>query len=164
MNTGRRLFKACLAALVVIGIPAATAAEPAVVAQDLVNVRASGKIAAALWTRRPDSYTLQLVLGTSGSRVLPLVDGRRMVTPSTTLVLEVPEIRVWLLRADGRQILPTWYTPGATSKPEPCFRTCEKLYRFPLADSAEAVAMAIRIDDEYYIEKLESLVPRPAVQ
>jgi hypothetical protein len=61
MKSGHQLFSACLATFVAAGFHVVSAAEEVpVVAQDLVNVRASTSIAAALWTRRPDSYTLQI--------------------------------------------------------------------------------------------------------
>ena len=65
-------------------------------------------------------------------------------------------VEVWLLKADGTQILPTTYScdMGPTYQPTPV-RPVEISYEFPLADSEQAVAAAIRIDDEYYIEKLK---------
>jgi hypothetical protein len=221
------LVSACLAMGAGTAVVAATAAEDAVLAQDLVNVRASNKVAAAIWTHRPDSYTLQVVLAHSpyqrltttaavapatstpqetdgvngspdrssffigntianlrcmdpafGDRTLTLVDGRRVVpgssppastapsqpatqrpmaaTPPPTVP---PRIQVWLLRADGTQII-----PSSVSAEFPTAKGCgtqsrtnEVLYRFPLRESAQAAAVAISVDDQYFIEKLRPL-------
>jgi hypothetical protein len=178
--------------------------QPDVVAQDLVKVRESGSVGAALWTRRADSYTLQLVYGASGSRgsffigntianlrgldpvfggrMLTLVDGRRMVrqsdgsavpnpvppataqpvaTQATPRAPKSPD-QVWLLRSNGTQILPNYRSP----EPDPakCGVRCiaqEVTYKFSLADGDEAVAAVVRVDDEYYVEKLQPLKPAP---
>ena len=217
----RLLVSACLAIVAGTVWAAETSAEKIVLAQDLVNVRASNKVAAAVWTHRPDSYTLQVVLGqfyqrlkappvaapapiTSqetgdinrssffigntianlrcadpnfGGRTLTLIDGRRMVPggssqpaipPSEPIMVSArpaatpedpPRIQVWLLRADGTQI-----TPIAVSNEPPAAKGCssgsmtnEILYRFPSTESAQAAAVAISVDDQYYIEKLRPL-------
>jgi hypothetical protein len=172
---------------------AASAAEPTVLAQDLVKVRESGKLMAALWTRRSDSYTLQLVYGSPlyrGSffignniensrnvdpvfgRTLTLIDGRRMAqqpaspaasaseakAPAQALQPAIPEFQVWLLKANGTQVLPSWRSPAPL--PQSCGGRCiagEVLYRFPLAEGAEAVAAVVRIGEEYFLDKLQPL-------
>jgi hypothetical protein len=220
------LVSACFAISASTAAVAATAAEDAVLAQDLVNVRASNKVTAAIWTHRPDSYTLQVVLAQSpyqrlttaaaaapatstpqetegvngspdrssffigntianlrcmdpnfGGRTLTLLDGRRVVAGSTpaasTAPLEPatqrpmaaappsapPRIQVWLLRSDGTQII-----PSSVSADFPTAKGCgtqsvtnEILYRFPLRESAQAAAVAISVDDQYFIEKLRPL-------
>jgi hypothetical protein len=108
MKAGYQLFSACLVALVGVGHQSrSAAAEGPVVAQDLLSVRASTGIAAALWTRRPDSYTLQIAfpsvtshseyfdrvsfftgntianlrgVNPAAGRTLTLVDGRRVAS------------------------------------------------------------------------------------
>jgi hypothetical protein len=210
-----------------MGVVAAEVVDGGVYAQDLRTVSASDKIAAALWTRRPDSYTLQLVLDRSryalpfapapsvpapsdvkvgsdpeslernsffigatianlrcldpdfGGRTLTLVDGRRTpgqqppapATPAQRpqsnpqpLLREAAQVQAWLLRADGTQIMPVRQSPQVQSgacgaRPNPY----EILYRVSVADGSEAVAVAMRIDDEYYIENLRSLVPGAAL-
>jgi hypothetical protein len=220
------LVSACLAIGAGTAVVAATVAEDAVLAQDLVSVRASNKVAAAIWTHRPDSYTLQVVLAHSpyqrlttaaavapatstpqesegvngssdrssffigntianlrcmdpafGDRTLTLVDGRRVVpgssppastapsVPATQRPMAAappsapPRIQVWLLRSDGTQIIPSSvWTEFPTAKG--CgtqSRTNEVLYRFPLRESAQAAAVAISVDDQYFIEKLRPL-------
>jgi hypothetical protein len=200
------LMKCFALAIAVAGSTSIFAAEDGVLAQDLLKVTASEKVLAALWTRRPDSYTLQLVLDRSryevthdpvasprvesalppaaqgnentatanffigttianlrgldpcfGDRTLTLVDGRR----------KAPLVQVWLLRADGTQIQPIGQSPEPNTY-SGCQRgrtiADEVLYRFSSVDSAQAIAAAIRIDDEYYIEKLRLLESKPAAQ
>ena len=226
------LLAACLAMIVAgTGPEVIAAAEGGKVVQDLVKVRDSDVIRAALWTRQPDSYALQVVLdrarydakrkataavnkeqraaneervvatqepvvatqvqgtpvdrgqyfigntianlrGTDPwfpcGRTPTLIDGRRvvgqrqpgpmsaqMVQPNASKAKE-SRIEVWLLKADGTQILPAAYRcdsdPGAV----------DVTYGFSIADGEQAVAAAIRVVDDYYIEKLQPLQPRPA--
>jgi hypothetical protein len=112
-----------------------------------------------------------------GCRTLTLVAGRRVVSgqqpapasaaapaaaPSPDTMnqpyppkLKDPRVDVWLLKADGTQILPATYScdlrrPGPDmSRPH-----AEISYEFPLANTAQAVAAAIRIEDRYFIQKL----------
>lgn len=201
------------------------AAEAAVLAQDLLKAGASEKAVSAVWTRRPDSYTLQVVfdpyryvagpaqvrtqsvstqaeynqgrgsffIGDTianlrcmdpafGGRTLTLIDGRRAVqgqpgatgepaqAPQAPPVRPVarpvarteqrPEVQVWLLRADGKQILPVPRSSAPVSGGEckPGIAD-EVLFRFDIAESEQAIAAAIRIGDEYHIEKLLPLLP-----
>jgi hypothetical protein len=128
-----------------------------------------------------------------GCRTLTLVDGRRVVSgqaaapperpavaaPSVPLVQSYPprmkhqRIEVWLLKADGTQILPAAYTcvlipavPGVPGSPASAARSRaeEFTYRYPIADSANAIAAAIRIDNDFYIEKLQPLDSTPSGQ
>lgn len=166
----RLLFAALLSVGVGSAFPAAPGEATPVLAQDLVTLRNSSKVSAAIWTRRANSYTLQLVMKSGfglalGARALELVDGRRMVSssrvvPADTQPAKRPQTSVWLLRADGTQIL-----PGAPST-NPSVDSCSKnirciavdvQYRFSIADATAAVAIAVRIDDEYFIEKLQPL-------
>lgn len=217
----------------------AEAESPIVLAQDLLSVRDSGKVRAAIWTRRADYYTLQLVMPrgllraavpqpirnlrdvdprnlddagergsffigatianlrgldpTFGERTMVLTDGRRAAAPpaasqasafdevevtgvrirrpvvpatSTLTPRNPPKIQVWLLGADGVAIQPAWQSPVPTAQTG-CGPSClsdEVLYRFATADGARAVAAAISIDGQYYIEKLEPLDSKPAAQ
>jgi hypothetical protein len=65
------------------------------------------------------------------------------------------KVEVWLLRSDGTQILPEAYS----CLPDP--DAVEVTYTFSAADSRMAVAAAIRIEGNFYIEKLQSLEPEP---
>lgn len=154
-----------LVAAVAPAVTMAASAEAPVFGQELMKVRESSRVQAASWTRRPDAYTLQLVFqpkSLAGGRTLNLVDGRR-IAPGYEASASQPqqtmqsEVSVWLLRADGTQILPR--TPPWT-KPENCWipvcNAIEILYRFSL-DASQAMAVAVRIGDEFYIEKLQPL-------
>jgi hypothetical protein len=65
------------------------------------------------------------------------------------------KVEVWLLRSDGAQVLPEGYS--CVVDPE----AVEVVYTFSTADSQTAVAAAIRIEGDYFIEKLQSLEPAP---
>ncbi len=104
-----------------------------------------------------------------GCRTLSLIDGRRTTDvqqaapPSPSPAMNQPyppklkdqRVDVWLLKADGTQILPAtyscdWARPvSAKSRPH-----AEITYEFPRASTDQAVAVAIRIEDRYFIEKL----------
>jgi hypothetical protein len=129
--------------------PSLAAGAAEVVAQQLNGPKVSKKVSAVLWTRRPDRYTLQVVFPREG-RILPLVDGRKLVGPAT----QNPAITLWLLRADGTAISATKET---TLREKQGFIPIEVAYSVPLTVGDQAVAAAIRIDDEYYIEPLENL-------
>jgi hypothetical protein len=210
----------CAAIFVAATSTALSAADSAVLAQDLLKAGASDKALSAVWTRRPDSYTLQVVfdpyryvagpaqvrtqsvstqaeygaergsyfIGSSianlrcldplfGGRTLTLIEGRRAVQGSGTTTAPAqapqappvrpaprteptPEVQVWLLRADGRQILPlprsAAVVPAGTCMPG---ISGEVLFRFDVAEGEQAIAAAIKIDDEYHIEKLLPLAP-----
>jgi hypothetical protein len=170
----KRTAKPLFAALLLVSVGSAFPAEPdaqsfPVLAQDLTSLKGSRVVSAALWTRRPDSYTLQLVLGppavSMGTRTPALVDGRRMVStsaqpqsaPQTPMP---PSTNVWLLRADGTQI-PS-HAPSTTPAVAKCTGRCiavDVQYRFSVAEATQAVAVAVRIGDEFFIEKLRPLEP-----
>jgi hypothetical protein len=111
-------------------------------------------------------------------RTLTLVDGRRTDgtspepriprAPSTLdqpypPVLKESRVEAWLLKSDGTQILPVTYScdPGVSNPARPAV---EIAYIFAVPDSAQAVAAAVRIDGDYYIEKLQPLVTQPAAK
>jgi hypothetical protein len=82
-------------------------------------------------------------------RILTLIDPRRVVSTAQQSSNAQPPpakptIQVWLLRADGSQIVPT-------------VDARYMLYSVPAAEATAAVAAAIQIDDQYYIEKLQPL-------
>jgi hypothetical protein len=73
---------------------------------------------------------------------------------------------VWLLRADGTLVVPAAYTcrllpasPEASTSPPSALRnkSDEFTYRYSVEEGAQAVAAAIRIDIDFYIEKLQPL-------
>jgi hypothetical protein len=70
-------------------------------------------------------------------------------------------VKVWLLTANGSQILAT-----NVSRPDPekfGLRTiaAEYSYSFPRWVNGQAVAAAVQIGDDYYIEKLQKLADQP---
>lgn len=214
MKRSEKLLAAGLASILAGICPNVTvAAEGGVVAQDLMNVKASGQVTAR-WLREPESYTLRVMVErskpgpraiTSAStqqketqpataaqqggdrssyfigntianlrgldpvfgcnRTLTVVDGRRTLPNSVGRVPPVlpydpkakqPRVEVWLLKADGTHIPSADYS--CASYPASTEAICE----YAAADGSQAVAAAIRIDDEYYIEKLHPLEPKAA--
>jgi hypothetical protein len=111
-------------------------------------------------------------------RTLTMVEGRRTVQPSQgTLAPSRPPVKapnlpnaregrveVWLLKADGTHIQPATYTCVDSSRYPPTGNDVSISYGYSNADSAQAVAAAIRIDGDFYIEKLQPLAAAPAVQ
>jgi len=126
----------------------APVAQDSVVARDLKKLRVPGKVAAVLWTRRNDRFTLQVV-PPGGSRI------GYVAKPDPKAQSFADRIQVWLLRADGTMIMPAGFaTPGAN--PGKNLPPVEVLYAFPLSANKEAVAVAMKVDDQFYIEELES--------
>jgi len=135
---------ACASLLCIAVAGAGRAADsPDVTAQQLNGPTASKKVSAVLWTRRPDRYTLQVVLPNMG-RIFQLAGPDR----------ETPAVTLWLLRADGTSVAAT---REVSREEKNGFRPIEIAYTVPLASGDEAVAAVIRIDDEYFIEPLQSL-------
>ena len=67
-----------------------------------------------------------------------------------------PRVDVWLLKGDGSQVLGATYScEYARVDPANPRRHLEVSYEFPLAGIDQAVAAAIRIDDRFFIEKLQ---------
>lgn len=93
-----------------------------------------------MWTRRSDRYTLQVIfpLPPTATRIWP----QKEITP----------VEVWLLKADGTVIPVTREAPLAN--------TLEVGFSVPLAAGEAAVAAALKIDDQYFIEALQPLVTR----
>lgn len=107
-------------------------------------------------------------------RGLTLVDGRRAPAgPSPGLVTDFsnqafpprfkePRVDAWLLKADGTQAMPAIYHCVASPvRDGTSLRRVDISYEFTVAEGAEAWPVAIRIDDDFCIEKLE---PQPAPQ
>jgi hypothetical protein len=114
-------------------------------------------------------------------RTLTLVNGRRTTNgqptapPPTTptppkLSVNQPyppkfkynRVEAWLLKADGTQILPATYSCDTGPRGASTVAPVEITYEFPLAGGEQAVAAAIRIGDDFYIDKLQPPVPIPA--
>jgi hypothetical protein len=108
-------------------------------------------------------------------RTLTLIDGRRVVQgrptpapppvpPPGSLIGKERRVEVWLLRADGTYIPPANYSCVDASRTSPGNPEISISYGYSTADTAQAVAAAVRIDNEYFIEKLQPLMPAPAAQ
>ncbi len=136
-------------------------AKMAVLAHNLKTLEASGKVNTALWTLRNDSCTLQLVLPwgmAPRDRNIRLQPVDLLRSPAAA---PLPEVKVWLLTANGAQISAT-----SVVRPDPAkfnLRTiaAEYSYSFPRWVNGQAVAAAIQIGDDYYIEKLQKLADQP---
>ena len=148
MRATTGFVSACCIALFGIAassLSAAVDAETQVLAKDLNAARASGKVAAVIWTVRVENCTLQVVFPKAGR---------------VTLKSQRPSVQVWLLKADGSLIAPTQRAePGTTAREKDIRQPygVEVLFAFPLSADKEAVAVAIRVDDAFYIEPLSSL-------
>jgi len=64
-------------------------------------------------------------------------------------------VEAWLLGADGTHIQPAGY--NCSEAPD----VVEVLYRYAVADIGKAVAAAVRVDGDYYIEQLPPLIAQP---
>jgi len=122
---------------------ARAAEQVQVLAQDLNKPRESGNVAAVLWTRRADTCTLQLVINLPGTWTSP------------AKIKALPRIQVWLLKPDGSAIPWSQMIPPDTRDAGGRQFTVELMYRYPLSASQDAVAAAIMVDDQYYIEQLK---------
>lgn len=139
------LRMACTALLCGVAPFAATLAADAtpVTAQQLVVPKASSKVDAVLWTRRSDRYTLQVVLPrptTAGIRIQPIRNDAN--------------VTLWLLKADGT-VIPAQAEPALG--PKQGVNTSEVAYSVSLSAGETAVAAALKIDGEYFIEALRPL-------
>ncbi len=116
----------------------AQSADPnGISAQRITSTRATSKVESVLWTRRSDRYTLQIVFPRTS----------RVLRPQAN-----PEVTLWLLGADGIAI-PTSRAAPQTSGP----LAGEIAYSVSLSAGESAVAAAIKVDDEYFIERLQAL-------
>ena len=133
------------------GVVSAADAETPVLAKDLNTARLPGKVAAVLWTVRTDHCTLQIVFPNAG-RIA------QAVRNDPEFKARRPDIQAWLLKADGTLIAPTRrLEPGVAAKDRRQPYGVEILFDYPLSADKEAVAAAISIDGEFYIEQLGSL-------
>ncbi|HEY4340803.1 MAG TPA: hypothetical protein VGM97_12735 [Steroidobacteraceae bacterium] len=116
----------------------ASAQDTQILVQDLKRLRVPGRISAVLWTRRKEYFTLQILFNNA---------------PTATKHMDA---QIWLLRADGSNISPTgrWETPPSKKNCVRCLGY-EVEYSFPLSGSSEAVAVAMGVSDNFFIEKLD---------
>ena len=152
MRATRGFVPACCLALFGLSassLSAAADAETQVLAKDLNAARTPGKVAAVIWTVRAEHCTLQVVFPNAGRIAQAMRDDPKLKP-------QRPSVQVWLLKADGSLIAPTQRAePGTKDIRQPY--GVEVLFAFPLSADKEAVAVAIRVDDAFYIEPLSSL-------
>ncbi|HTS52441.1 MAG TPA: hypothetical protein VMH26_04140 [Burkholderiales bacterium] len=114
--------------------------------RDLKTLEIPGKVAAVFWTLRPERCTLQIVFPNAGGIAQATADHPK-------LDLHQPSIQAWLLRADGSAISSIGRSePGAKNPRQPF--GVEVLIAFPRSADMEAVAVALRVDDVFLIERL----------
>lgn len=132
-----------LACSSVVLIPVLASEPSGIYMQELTAAKASAKVATVLWTRRSDRYTLQVVF--------PKESPASFFVPAGV----APTVRVWLLSADGSAI------PVARNPPENgnemSSRPGEITYAVSRAAGQKAVAAALRIDDEYFIDAISPI-------
>jgi hypothetical protein len=127
--------------------PGLMAADEPGLSQDLGKLRVPDKVDAVLWTRRNDTYTLQVVFPRYSALGYFMKNQPGMLAP-------VPRVQVWLLRSNGTVI--GWKRqsmPGGQSTP------VEINYSYSIEAAREAVAIAIMVDDVYRIEPLVAAPP-----
>lgn len=152
-------FSACLPLLVhqTSGADASTREQRPVVAQELKNVRASGKVMTALWTRRVDAYTLQLVFPIirPARTTAASVDGVALGFPASPAV--PARVKIWLINPDGSQVPSTYQSPAPKAEQLNCMRciSYEVSYSFSSNAAEKAVAAAVQINDEFFIDQLQ---------
>lgn len=108
--------------------------------QELAAPKASAKVAAVLWTRRSDRYTLQVIFF------------KETAFPG---VGPAPTVTLWLLGANGT-FIPASRSPisGGVEKNGP---PSEVTYTATLAEGEQAVAAVLKLDDAYYVDALQPL-------
>jgi hypothetical protein len=89
------------------------------------------RIFGVLWTRDRDHYTLQVLFP----------------KPASASVQQNPVVTVWFLGADGATIPASRDALSRTP-------TSEISYSVPLSSGQSAVAVALKINDDYFVEKL----------
>lgn len=114
----------------------------------------------ALWTLRNDSCTLQLVLPW-GMAPADRRTVEQVMVRGASLAAPLPVVKVWLLTANGSHISATKVSRPNSEKVGPRTISAEFSYSFPRSVNGQAVAAAIQIGDEFFIEKLQSFADRP---
>jgi hypothetical protein len=109
----------------------------------LKSLEVPGKVIAVLWTKRSERCTLQIVFPTLVRILQAAPDGSKR---------HRPDVQAWLLRADGSAIAPIERTEPRGNGRQPF--GVEVQLAFPRSADAEAVAVALRVDDRYLIERL----------
>jgi hypothetical protein len=153
-------MKQVLASLLVMFAASAAAeraadVKPAVLARNLVQLQATGKVLTGLWTVRNDSCTLQLVFPNE------ILLKKRTTPPRANEPLALVPVQVWILANNGAQIPATHVSPANPAGMGGRNYSVDATYIYPRAACLQDVAAAISIGDDYFIEKLEALPDRP---
>ncbi|HEV2701883.1 MAG TPA: hypothetical protein VGV09_09655 [Steroidobacteraceae bacterium] len=127
---------------------AAEAQEQQISTRDLRTLQIPGKVANVVWTVRPERCTLQIVFPNAGAIAQATADHPK-------LPLRKPSVQAWLLRADGSAItsIGRWEPRVNTNNIRQPLGV-EILIAFPRMADTEAVAVALRVDDAFLIERL----------
>jgi hypothetical protein len=179
MKRTQLLFAAGLASiLAAIGPDITSAASGTMRWQDLATVKGAGQ-AGGRWMRYPECYGLHLWISKPIATMEQQDDGRgryfiehpeianlRGFDPTSSFCTGIgsegrvppsafrnPRVEAWLLKGDGTQIQAVDYKGGLSED------NVSVRYRYWLEDGIGAIAVAIRIDDKFYIEKLQPLGP-----
>ena len=119
---------------------AAEAQEQQISTRALRTLQIPGKVANVVWTVRLERCTLQIVFP---NRTGTAFDPK----------LRRPSVQAWLLSADGSAIPSIGRSePGAKNFRQPYGN--EVLIAFPRTADTEAVAVALRVDDVFLVERL----------
>lgn len=115
---------------------------------DLRTLQIPGRVAGVVWTVRPERCTLQIVFPTGGGITQATGD-------HAMLDLRPPSVQAWLLRADGTAIssIGRWDPEKKAKNVRQPFGM-EVLIAFPKQADTEAVAVALRVDGRFLIERL----------
>ena len=103
-----------------------------------LQIKAPQKISAVFWVVERTSCIVQI-------NFLALPDGQKQP--------EHPRTQVWLLKADGSAI-PSKGTPATFGISGVNHTTDSVAYIFPPSAKTEARAVAISIDDDFFVERL----------
>jgi hypothetical protein len=147
MRARRKLILAlCLGVLAYSAMRplAAQSGEPSsIYMQELNAAKTSKKVAAVLWTRRADRYTLQVIL--------PRLSAVSFFVP----VQDHSAVRLWLLSADGSAISAA--RSPALGGGEKTSNSSEITYSVSLSAGRQAVAAVLKIDDDYFVDPIAPL-------
>lgn len=126
--------------------------SPAVLAQDLKQLRDASRTQAVLWTMRRSYCTLQIVQGI-GTRVARAAGTQPETAPLSTRIQAV------LIMPGGERVAPTgqWETPAGNTGVLSRQTAHELLYAFPLQAGREAVAIALIVDGQEHMQRLEKV-------
>jgi len=123
----------------------AYAQDQQISAKDLKTLEVPGKVVAVLWTKRLERCTLQIVFPNAGRIAQAMTNNPKQHS-------QRPRVQAWLLRADGSAIASIGRTEPAGNGRQPF--GVEVLIAFPLSADTEAVAVALRVDDQFLIQRL----------